>query len=155
MNKLKIYLAASFAFPDKELSEQRKEHIKKAATILRDRGFEVFVPHEHKIPGGEEMSNVVWGCAVQQMDKENLKNADWIVMLSFGKLGNNAGVAWEAGYAAGLGKKILLVKMNRDRESMMVWFNVTAHVWELPGLQRFNFENPDTWDLILDGIELS
>lgn len=155
MKKTKIYLAASFAFADREKNESRKAYIAEAAKILRDRGFEVFVPHEHKIPGGEEMSNVVWGCAVQQMDKENLKNADWVVMLSFGKFGNNAGVAWEAGYAAGLGKKILLVKMNRDRESMMVWFNVTAHVWELPGLQRFNFEEPDTWDLILDGIELS
>lgn len=155
MNKLKIYLAASFAFPDKELSEQRKEYIKEAAENLRKRGFDVFVPHEHKIPNGEEMSNVIWGCAVQQMDKEQLKNADWVVLLSFGKFGNNAGVAWEAGYAAGLGKKILVVKMNNDIESMMMWFNVTAHVWGLSGLQRFNFKEADTWDLILDGIELS
>lgn len=151
----KIYLAASFAFSDKELSDIRKEYIKEAAVILRGRGFDVFVPHEHKIPNGETMSNVVWGCAVQQMDKQHLKEADWVVVLTFGKFGNNAGVAWEAGYAAGLGKKILVAKLNNDIESMMMWFNVTTHVWGLGGLQRFNFDDPDTWDLILDGIELS
>ena len=155
MNKLKIYLAASFAFPDKELSEQRKEHIKKAATILRKRGFDVFVPHEHKIPNGEQLSNFHWAYKVQMMDKMALLAADWVVILSFGKSGNNGGVAWEAGYAHGLNKNILLVKMNNDIESMMIWFNVTAHVWGLSGLEKFLFDQPETWGFILNDVELS
>lgn len=117
MSKLKIYLAASFAFPDKELSEQRKEYIKKAAEILRKRGFEVFIPHEHKIPNGENLSNFHWAYKVQMMDKMALHAADWVVILSFGKSGNNGGVAWEAGYAYGLNKNILLVKRIMNIES--------------------------------------
>lgn len=152
---MKIYLAASFAFPDVKTSEARKQVISQAATILRGKGHEVFVPHEHKIPGGEHLSNFHWAYKVQMMDKMALHAADWVVILSFSKSGNNGGVAWEAGYAHGLNKNILLVKMNNDIESMMMWFNVTAHVWGLSGLEKFIFDDPETWGFILDGIELS
>ena len=54
---MKIYLAASFAFLNKKLTEERKVIINEAADILRRRGFEVFVPHEHKIPNADKMDN--------------------------------------------------------------------------------------------------
>ena len=154
---MKIYLAASFAFPDAETAKARKQVISQAAKILRDRGHEVFVPHEHKIPGGEQMSNQVWGFAVMQMDRDALKDSDWVVVLTYGKTGNNAGVAWEAGYAAGLGKKILVVKMNNEVESMMMWFNVTAHAIGLEELREFSFKEKASWlwHKTTENIELS
>ena len=157
MKKIKVYLAASFAFPSKIATDQRKFWIDQAARILYNKKCDVFVPHEHKIPGGEEMSNAEWAKAVQQMDKENLEAADWVVVLTFGKFGNNAGVAWEAGYAAGLGKKILIVKMNNEIESMMMWFNATAHVIGLEELREFSFKEKDSWlwHKTTENIELS
>ena len=151
---MKIYLAASFAFPDAETAEARKQVISQAAKILRDRGHEVFVPHEHKIPGGEQMSNQVWGFAVMQMDRDALKDSDWVVVLTYGKTGNNAGVAWEAGYAAGLHKNILLVKMNDEIESMMLWWNVTAQIQTLEKLKTFDFDNSFAYDYFYD-VEVS
>ena len=151
---MKIYLAASFAFPDAETAEARKQVISQAAKILRDRGHEVFVPHEHKIPGGEQMSNQVWGFAVMQMDRDALKDSDWVVVLTYGKTGNNAGVAWEAGYAAGLHKNILLVKMNDEIESMMLWWNVTAQIKTLEKLKTFDFDNSFAYDYFYD-VEVS
>lgn len=138
---MKIYLAASFAFLNKKLTEERKVIINEAADILRRRGFEVFVPHEHKIPNADKMDNNLWAACVMQMDKENLENSDWIVVLTFGKTGNNAGVAWEAGYAYGIGKKILIVKMNKEIESMMMWLNAHSKVWGLAGLSHFTFQD--------------
>lgn len=151
---MKIYLAASFAFAEQDIAEERKQIITEAALILRNRGYDVFVPHEHKIPHGETMSNYVWGCAVQQMDKKALHEADWVVVLTFGKTGNNAGVAWEAGYAYGLKKHVLIVKMNDTVESMMMWFSCDAHVKGLAALDRFNFGDPECWDYHTD-IEVS
>lgn len=151
---MKIYLAASFAFPDVKTSEARKQVISQAAAILRGRGHEVFVPHEHKIPGGEQMSNQVWGFAVMQMDRDALKDSDWVVVLTYGKAGNNAGVAWEAGYAAGLHKNILLVKMNDEIESMMLWWNVTAQIKTLEKLKTFDFDNAFAYDYFYD-VEVS
>lgn len=139
---MKIYLAASFAFVEPDIAKERKQIISEAASILRHRKYEVFVPHEHKIPGGESMSNYEWGLLVQQMDKQALVSSDWVVVLTFGKTGNNAGVAWEAGYAYGLGKNILIVKMNDTIESMMMWFSCTARIKGLNELKSFNFENP-------------
>ena len=140
---MKIYLAASFAFAEHNIATERKNIIAEAASILRKQGYEVFVPQEHKIPGGESMSNYEWGLAVQQMDKQALESSDWVVVLTFGKTGNNAGVAWEAGYAYGLGKNILIVKMNDTVESMMMWFNCIARIKGLDKLKSFNFENPE------------
>lgn len=151
---MKIYLAASFAFAEQEIAEERKQIISEAASILRNRGYDVFVPHEHKIENGEKLSNYIWGFAVQQMDKQALKEADWVVVLTFGKTGNNAGVAWEAGYAYGLKKRILIVKMNDTVESMMMWFSCDAHVKGLKALDRFNFGDSDYWDYHTD-IEVS
>ena len=151
---MKIYLAASFAFPDKETTEERKAIISKAALSLRNRGFDVFVPHEHKIPDAEKMDNLLWSACVMAMDKGNIDIADWVVVLTFGKAGNNAGVAWEAGYAYGIGKNVLIVKMNNEIESMMMWFNAHSKVMGLEGLEAFDFDN-NHHDSVLSKVTLS
>lgn len=131
----KIYLACSFAFSDNTLTRKRQRIINKYAKNLRSRGFEVFVPHEHKIDSAREMSNFAWSKAVRDMDVFNLiNNADYVVLLTFGKTGNNGGVCWEAGFAYGIGKPIIIVKQNKKVESFMMMFSCSAI---LEGYQEF------------------
>lgn len=145
---MKAYIACSFAFPDKKASEQRKAIIEVAAQVLKEKGFNVFVPHQHKIPGGENMNNYEWSMRVRSMDMEALEQANWVVLLTFGKAGNNAGVAWEAGYAFGLKKNLLIVKMNNEIESCMMFPNSHAQVWGIEGLTNFNFSDESSWERI-------
>lgn len=130
----KIYLACSFAFQDIKLTEKRQHIINKYARNLRSRGYEVFVPHEHKIDSAYTLSNFAWSKAVQDMDVKNLVAADVVVLLTFGKTGNNGGVCWEAGYAYGIGKPLVIVKQNKKVESFMMMFSCSAI---LEGYQEF------------------
>ena len=61
---MNIYLAGPF------FSQHELENIKKARDILRGRGFDVFVPMEHKIPNGEDMANDLWGKKVFELDRD-------------------------------------------------------------------------------------
>jgi nucleoside 2-deoxyribosyltransferase len=99
---MRIYLAGPF-FNDKE-----RENIEKAKTILRNKGFDVFVPMEHKIENGENMPNDEWGKAVFEMDKNEIKNCNVMVVMYYG-LYSDSGTAWECGYDNCLNIPILIV----------------------------------------------
>lgn len=135
----KIYLACSFAFQDVKLREKRQHIIEKYTRHLRSRGFNVFVPHEHKIDPDNEMPNYLWSKTVQQMDVKNLCNSDYVVLLTFGKTGNNGGVCWEAGYAYGIGKPLIIVKENKKVESFMMMFSCYAIVDGYQELRKYDF----------------
>ena len=70
--------------------------------------YELFIPMEHFIPNGENMSNKDWAKEVYTMDKEALENSD-IVVAVYNGLYSDTGTAWEIGYAAALNKHILLI----------------------------------------------
>lgn len=99
---MKIYLASPF-FQKREI-----EIYQRAIAILRNKGYEVFVPQEHTIPNGEKMPNTQWAKAVFDMDMEALKNCDAVVALNWG-LYSDSGTAWECGAAYALNKPILQV----------------------------------------------
>ena len=61
---MKIYLASPF------FKESETPIYDKVIKNLRERGHDVFVPREHIVPNGWEMSNADWGKAVFALDLE-------------------------------------------------------------------------------------
>ena len=111
----------------------------KAAEILRSRGIDTYLPLEHKVPNAWDLPNHEWGAAVYRADVKAIRNADTVVVLSYGRLGS-AGTAWEAGYAFGIGKRVIVVEMpGTTLMSLMVANGRTATVKGLDGLQNYDF----------------
>lgn len=99
---MKIYLASPF-FTDKEVAiyNEIKER-------LRSMGHDVFVPQEHEIENGWEISNDDWAYQVFTMDKKALEESEVVVCLNFGMY-SDSGTAWEIGYAASQEKRVIMV----------------------------------------------
>lgn len=132
---MKIYLAGPFFHPEE------RANIEKARDILRKRGFDLFVPMEHKIPDGENMPNNVWGRKVFEMDKEAIFKCDIVVALYYG-LYSDSGTAWEIGFANCLSKKIVIVHCDRTQESsLMVVNGSTMNVGDISDLETLDFNN--------------
>lgn len=104
--KQKIYLAGPF-FNSKE-----RKIIEEIAKILRTK-YEVFVPMEHFVAGGEKMANHLWGKAVFDIDKKGIDDADFAVIIDHG-FTSDAGTAWEAGYIYASFKKAYVVSMSDE-----------------------------------------
>lgn len=122
---MKIYLASPF-FQKREI-----EIYQRAIAILRNKGYEVFVPQEHTIPNGEKMPNTQWAKAVFDMDMEALKNCDAVVALNWG-LYSDSGTAWECGAAYALNKPILQVICGHQEEpySCMMLSGATTYCYD-------------------------
>lgn len=135
-----LYIAASFAFKGKKETSLRKRMIEYAASILRSRGFHVFVPHETQIPNAWGMTNNEWGHAVFGLDMGGLESADAVVVLSWGKQFTNGGCFWECGYAAAKGLPIIMVSVNKEVESLMVVSSARAHLGTINELKTYDFD---------------
>ena len=153
---MKVFLASSFAYLDPEISAMRKAKMEEALAILTAQGHTVFAPHHHMVERAWDISNREWGCKVAKMDKDEICSSDAVVLLTYGKEKNNAGVSFESGYIAGinqyrelLGQKpiiLVLVKMNDEVESLMMWSSAHIEVRGLEGLKELDFSNPTTLD---------
>ena len=130
---MKIYLATPL---DNEFRMDMYEAIK----ILRNRGHEVYAPVEHKIDHAWEYPNNEWGAMVFTADVEAIKNSDCVVMISYGRY-SSAGANWEAGYAFGIGKKVIVVEMTYNPMSLMVANGRNASVRGLSGLEQYDWVN--------------
>ena len=97
-----IYLASPF-FNASELVVY-KETINR----LRCAGYKVHVPQEHEIKNAWDYSNADWAKQVFDMDVEAIHNCDVVMVLNFGMY-SDSGTAWEAGFAAALGKPVIQV----------------------------------------------
>jgi nucleoside 2-deoxyribosyltransferase len=129
-----IYLAGPF------FTEWETSIIDQVTSILRNRGFKVFVPKEHFVPDGENIPNSQWGEAVFEMDKEALENSQCVVAVYHGMY-SDSGTAWEIGYAYALRKKILIVCVTHSESSLMV-ANGSASVMDgISGLREFDFDS--------------
>lgn len=130
---MKIYLAGPF-FNDVE-----RKNIEMARDILRDRGYKLFVPMEHKIPDGENMPNNVWGQKVFEMDREAIFDCDIVVALYYG-LYSDSGTAWEIGFANCLHKKIVIVHCDKKQESSLMIVNGSSlNVKGIEDLRNLDF----------------
>lgn len=137
----KIYLASSFAYNNKELTQHRKEIMKQASDYLTDhKQVDVYNPSTMKIEHAWDYSMWDWGNLVFQEDKKHLDESDIVVFLSYGKE-NNAGSVWEVGYAYAQKKPIILVSMKDDEpESLMVIHSAHACLKGLNELFEYNLE---------------
>lgn len=116
----KIYLASSFAYADKDKTNDRKLTMQLFERHLNMLGFEVYNPSKLKIENAWSYSMYDWGNLVFQEDKKALDECDFVVFISYGKE-NNSGSVWEVGYSYALNKKIIMVSMNENSpESLMV-----------------------------------
>lgn len=129
---MKIYLATSF------LAEYRPD-IEKAKLILKKQGHEVYNPVENFIPNAWDYPNDEWGLMVFTSDVKAIDRSDAVVMLSYGRMGT-AGSNWEAGYAYGQGKKVIVVEMTDEIMSVMVANGRYATVKGLDGLSAYDWE---------------
>ena len=69
---------------------------------------ELFIPMEHFIPNGENLSNNEWAEAVFKMDVEALNKCDRVVA-AYLVLYSDTGTAWEIGYAYAKGIPVNLI----------------------------------------------
>lgn len=120
---MKIYLASPF-FNDKEILIY-DEVIKK----LRQK-HEVFVPREHVIENAWEMTNKEWGKAVFDMDVEAIRDCDVVVALNWGMY-SDSGTAWECGFAYGIGKKVINLICDQEKEYSVMMINGAEEVKNL------------------------
>ena len=127
------YVAAPF------FTRADRENAVMAAEILREKGIETYLPLEHKIENAWDLPNFEWGNAVFQADIQAINRADTVVVLSYGRIAS-AGTSWEAGYAFGIGKRVLIVEMpGVDLMSLMVANGRYATLKGLDGIQQYDF----------------
>ena len=100
---MKIYVAGPF-FNAKERSILNTV-ISAIKTEFKD--SELFIPMEHFIPDGENISNDEWAKAVYQMDISALETSDIVIACYLGHY-SDTGTAFEIGYAIAKGIKTFL-----------------------------------------------
>lgn len=131
----KVYLAASFGTK----KSQKRKNVEKAKEILSKKGMSVFCPWEYTVPHAWDYPNNEWSQMVFMNDVHAIDNSDIVVVLSYGRE-STAGTNWEAGYAFGTGKTIIIVEMTDDIMSLMVANGRYATVKGLSGLLKYDFE---------------
>jgi len=130
---MKIYLATTLAL-------DKRNDMYKAIEILRSvHGLDVYAPVEHTVDNAWDYPNNEWGLMVFTNDITAIKNSDVVVMLSYGR-NSTAGANWEAGYAFGIGKTIIIVEMTDEVMSLMVANGRYATVKGLDGLLQYDWE---------------
>lgn len=141
-----IYVAASFAYADRNKTEERKLLIKQVVEQIKTHlQANFYLPQELKIENAWDYSLEEWGRRVYQEDLSHLISADTIVFISFGKE-NNAGAVWEVGFIAGLNaaiknnnKNIIMIKMNNEAESLMITNSVNTIITK-EEIDKYNWE---------------
>ena len=99
-----IYIAGPF-FTDKERAFL-KNLIRSVKKMFPNK--ELFIPMEHFIPNGENLSNNEWAEAVFKMDVEALNKCNHIIA-AYSGLYSDTGTAWEIGYAYAKGIPVDLI----------------------------------------------
>lgn len=113
---MKIYLASPF------FNEEERENVKRATKILRDKGHDVFAPVEHEIDGAWTYSNQEWAKLVFEIDKQAIKKSNIVIVLDYGHY-SDSGTAWECGYAFGIGKDVILVRLAENSTHSLMMIN--------------------------------
>ncbi len=129
----KAYVASPFFAP---------EHRARAVAVaehLRSMGIETYLPLEIKIDNAWDYPNYEWGRLVYENDKAAIDQCDTVVMLSYGRMGS-AGTAWEAGYAFGIGKRVIVVEMPEvELMSLMISNGCYSVIKGIDGLASYDF----------------
>ena len=132
---MKVYLAAPFGEPN----SKKRENAENARKILLALDCDVHCPWETKIPNAWDYPNDEWGAMVFASDIDAINRCDIVVMLSYGRE-STAGTNWEAGYAFGIGKKVIVVEMTDNVMSLMVANGRWATIRGLDELYKYDFQ---------------
>ena len=133
----KIYLASPF------FNEAELEVYHKAISLLRNEGYEVYVPQEHTIENAWSLPNEGWAFQVFVEDLTAIDEAEVVMVLNFGMY-SDSGTAWEAGYAFAKGKKVVQVLCGGENATYsLMMMNGRNWVVDLPNIANFRKINFD------------
>ncbi len=108
---MRIYLASPI-FEEVEIA-----NIRKTEKLLRDQGHVVFSPSE-----GDwnhlQVGSPLWSKTIFDEDRKYIDWAECVVMLYYGAF-SDSGTAWEAGYAYGTKKPVVVVHCGNDSNLMV------------------------------------
>ena len=107
---LKVYLAAPIVGADEVVTFEVGQVKGVFKFFENNNEMELYDPKEHGVPNAWGMSMSEWARCIFALDVVAIDNADWVVVCDYGRKGT-AGTAWEAGYAFGKGKKVLIIEM--------------------------------------------
>ena len=139
---MKIYLASPF-FNEAELEVYRR-----AISLLRAEGYEVYVPQEHTIENAWSLSNEDWASQVFREDIKAIEDCDVVMVLNFGMY-SDSGTAWEAGYAFALHKSVVQVLCGGENATYsLMMMNSCDNIVELPQVAHFNKVSANTAKVI-------
>lgn len=128
----KVYLASPF-FNEKELGA-----VLQVENILESKGFDVFSPRKLDYSDLGIGTNA-WSQAIYGKDVEEIHHSDILVVLYHGNY-SDSGTAFEIGYAVALGKKVILVHVDRDNDSNLMCHEGSHTNIYLDELETYNFE---------------
>ena len=132
----KFYIASPF------FGETERANAISLCEGLRKLGHSVVLPLEHKFPDAYDMPNPEWGRKVYEFDVDAIQNSDFVVCLSYGQE-STAGTNWEAGYAHGIGKPVLVVEMPGVQLMSLMLMNGSAGVFRsMEELLQCDFAKP-------------
>lgn len=132
---LRLYVAAS-------LSDDKRQYMHEAVEKLRALGHNVYAPIEHVVENAWDWPNTEWGLQVFRNDVNAIKDSDFVIVLTWGRLDTSSGTTWEQGFAYGVGKKVILVEMDDSVQSLMVANGRFATVKGIDGLCGYDFNDP-------------
>ena len=132
---MRAYIAAPFG----EQNSDKRMNAYVASKIMANKGYELFQPWTYQIPHAWDYPNTEWGQMVFMNDLKAIDGADIVVVLSYGRE-STAGTNWEAGYAFGIGKTVIVVEMTDEVMSLMVSNGMYARVKGLDGLKDYDFD---------------
>ena len=139
---MKIYLASPF-FNEAELEVYRR-----AIRLLRDEGYEVYVPQEHTIEDAWSLSNEEWARQVFVEDCYAIDDCQVVMVLNFGMY-SDSGTAWEAGYAFAKGKTVVQVLCGGENATYsLMMMNSCDNIVELPQIAHFDKVTANTAKVI-------
>lgn len=141
----RFYLASPFFETD------ARANALEVSEMLRGKGFEVFVPMEKKVPNAWGLSNSDWGKAVFDNDMAELRACNAVICLSYGRI-SSAGTNFEAGYAYGIGKPVIVVEMPGVKlMSLMLSNGSHAVLNDIESLKHYNFNTmPKIMDYFME-----
>ena len=116
IDPIKVYIAA----PIVGVSDEMTEEINQVKDILQKQvDLEIYDPKQHGVPNAWGLSMGEWARCIFALDVVAIDNSDWVVVCDYGRKGT-AGTAWEAGYAFGKGKKVLIIEMAPEKSDYSV-----------------------------------
>lgn len=135
-----IWTACSMAYIASPFFEDAdRANAIRAAEIMRSKGIETYLPLEHKVKDAWDLPNYKWGEEVFKADIKAINRADTVIVLSYGRMAS-AGTSWEAGYAYGIGKRVVIVEMpGVNLMSLMVANGRYATIRGLEELEEYDF----------------